>query len=167
MLNGKALAISCDCFVGEVFSAIWWTDFLFVCFVLKNYSFVFLVSLISQIHAFSFCFNTLVSSLPLLESAWLFVFKVTWLWFVFNIETMNQATPARKLEEVLHLAELCIEVLQQNEEHHAEVMTCFNSHIKPRIMLCDSGKGTEDVARPQPLIHTWPFIWVCALFLEM
>ncbi|NWZ33267.1 CAPS2 protein, partial [Brachypodius atriceps] len=36
-------------------------------------------------------------------------------------ETMNQATPARKLEEVLHLAELCIEVLQQNEEHHSEV----------------------------------------------
>uniref|UniRef100_A0A8C8SRG4 Calcium dependent secretion activator 2 n=1 Tax=Pelusios castaneus TaxID=367368 RepID=A0A8C8SRG4_9SAUR len=33
---------------------------------------------------------------------------------------LNQATPARKLEEVLHLAELCIEVLQQNEEHHAE-----------------------------------------------
>ncbi|KFP00215.1 Calcium-dependent secretion activator 2, partial [Calypte anna] len=36
-------------------------------------------------------------------------------------ESMNQATPARKLEEVLHLAELCIEVLQQNEEHHSEV----------------------------------------------
>uniref|UniRef100_A0A8C8SQL8 Calcium dependent secretion activator 2 n=1 Tax=Pelusios castaneus TaxID=367368 RepID=A0A8C8SQL8_9SAUR len=36
-------------------------------------------------------------------------------------EILNQATPARKLEEVLHLAELCIEVLQQNEEHHAEV----------------------------------------------
>uniref|UniRef100_A0A8C8SSC3 Calcium dependent secretion activator 2 n=1 Tax=Pelusios castaneus TaxID=367368 RepID=A0A8C8SSC3_9SAUR len=35
-------------------------------------------------------------------------------------EILNQATPARKLEEVLHLAELCIEVLQQNEEHHAE-----------------------------------------------
>ncbi|XP_054255775.1 calcium-dependent secretion activator 2 isoform X6 [Indicator indicator] len=35
-------------------------------------------------------------------------------------ETMNQATPARKLEEVLHLGELCIEVLQQNEEHHSE-----------------------------------------------
>ena len=31
------------------------------------YSFVFLVPLISQIYAFSFCFNTLVSSLPLLE----------------------------------------------------------------------------------------------------
>uniref|UniRef100_A0A2K6KX21 Calcium dependent secretion activator 2 n=1 Tax=Rhinopithecus bieti TaxID=61621 RepID=A0A2K6KX21_RHIBE len=45
-------------------------------------------------------------------------------------ETMNQASPARKLEEILHLAELCIEVLQQNEEHHAEVMTCSHCSIK-------------------------------------
>lgn len=60
----------------------------------------------------------------ILGHVWLCIFKVT-LWFFFlNTETMNQATPARKLEEVLHLAELCIEVLQQNEEHHAEVMTC-------------------------------------------
>lgn len=59
---------------------------------------------------------------------------------------MNQATPARKLEEVLHLAELCIEVLQQNEEHHAEVMACFNCHIKRRIMLHRSGNSTEEVA---------------------
>lgn len=61
---------------------------------------------------------------------------------MFLIETMNQATPARKLEEVLHLAELCIEVLQQNEEHHAEVMTCFNSCIKRHIILCHSEKTT-------------------------
>ena len=27
----------------------------------------------------------------------------------------------QRLEEVLRLGELCIEVLQQNEEHHAEV----------------------------------------------
>jgi hypothetical protein len=27
----------------------------------------------------------------------------------------------KRLEDVMHLAELCIEVLQQNEEHHAEV----------------------------------------------
>ncbi|GAB1290593.1 Calcium-dependent secretion activator 2 [Apodemus speciosus] len=48
-------------------------------------------------------------------------------------ETMNQATPARKLEEVLHLAELCIEVLQQNEEHHAEPLLCngkFHKHLQ-------------------------------------
>ncbi|XP_070558165.1 calcium-dependent secretion activator 1-like isoform X4 [Ptychodera flava] len=30
-------------------------------------------------------------------------------------------TPQRKLEELMHLAELCIDVLQQNEEHHAEL----------------------------------------------
>uniref|UniRef100_A0A5F8H182 Calcium dependent secretion activator 2 n=1 Tax=Monodelphis domestica TaxID=13616 RepID=A0A5F8H182_MONDO len=40
-------------------------------------------------------------------------------------EIMNQAAPARKLEEVLHLAELCIEVLQQNEEHHSEGREAF------------------------------------------
>ncbi|XP_070611542.1 calcium-dependent secretion activator 2 isoform X2 [Erythrolamprus reginae] len=35
-------------------------------------------------------------------------------------ETLNLASPSVKLEEVIHLAELCIEVLQQNEEHHSE-----------------------------------------------
>ena len=29
--------------------------------------------------------------------------------------------PAERLEDVTHLAGLCIEVLQQNEEHHSEV----------------------------------------------
>lgn len=33
----------------------------------------------------------------------------------------EMVTPKKRLEDVLHLAELCIEVLQQNEEHHAEV----------------------------------------------
>ncbi|XP_051985607.1 calcium-dependent secretion activator 1-like isoform X3 [Xyrauchen texanus] len=32
----------------------------------------------------------------------------------------NLATPAKKLEHVIHLAELIIEVLQQNQDHHAE-----------------------------------------------
>ncbi|KAF7246523.1 Calcium-dependent secretion activator 2 [Varanus komodoensis] len=40
--------------------------------------------------------------------------------FLFTAETLNQAPPSVKLEEVIHLAELCIEVLQQNEEHHSE-----------------------------------------------
>lgn len=58
---------------------------------------------------------------------------------------MNQATPARKLEEVLHLAELCIEVLQQNEEHHAEVMT-QSQNVKFPQELCHSGGSTEKTA---------------------
>uniref|UniRef100_UPI00398EECBA calcium-dependent secretion activator 2 isoform X4 n=1 Tax=Pristiophorus japonicus TaxID=55135 RepID=UPI00398EECBA len=35
-------------------------------------------------------------------------------------EMLNQGTPAKRLEDVIRLAELCIEVLQQNEEHHSE-----------------------------------------------
>lgn len=56
---------------------------------------------------------------------------------------MNLATPARKLEEVLHLAELCIEVLQQNEEHHAEVITCFNNGVKLSLKLFYSVSNIE------------------------
>ncbi|XP_077982025.1 calcium-dependent secretion activator 1-like [Glandiceps talaboti] len=35
--------------------------------------------------------------------------------------TMEVLTPQRKLEELMHLSELCIDVLQQNEEHHSEL----------------------------------------------
>lgn len=35
-------------------------------------------------------------------------------------ETM--VTPAKKLEDLIHLAELCVDLLQQNEEHYAEVI---------------------------------------------
>ncbi|XP_059508336.1 calcium-dependent secretion activator 2 isoform X16 [Stegostoma tigrinum] len=35
-------------------------------------------------------------------------------------ETLSQRAPAKRLEDVIRLAELCIEVLQQNEEHHSE-----------------------------------------------
>uniref|UniRef100_A0A671LS93 Ca2+-dependent activator protein for secretion a n=1 Tax=Sinocyclocheilus anshuiensis TaxID=1608454 RepID=A0A671LS93_9TELE len=38
-------------------------------------------------------------------------------------------TPAKKLEDTLRLAELVIEVLQQNEEHHAEVRISYTGDI--------------------------------------
>ena len=31
------------------------------------------------------------------------------------------ASASRKLEDLIHLSELCVDLLQQNEEHHAEV----------------------------------------------
>ncbi|XP_030829496.1 calcium-dependent secretion activator 1 isoform X5 [Strongylocentrotus purpuratus] len=37
-----------------------------------------------------------------------------------EILSNEDLSPERRLEEVIHLAELCIDVLQQNEEHHAE-----------------------------------------------
>ena len=30
-------------------------------------------------------------------------------------------TPKKKIEDLVHLADLCIDLLQQNEEHHSEV----------------------------------------------
>ncbi|XP_034095111.1 calcium-dependent secretion activator 2-like [Gymnodraco acuticeps] len=35
-----------------------------------------------------------------------------------------QAAPEKRLEDMLRLGELCVEVLTQNEEHHAEVPRC-------------------------------------------
>lgn len=32
-----------------------------------------------------------------------------------------QVTPEKRLEDMMRLGELCMEVLQQNDEHHSEV----------------------------------------------
>nr|XP_058934088.1 calcium-dependent secretion activator 1 isoform X10 [Kogia breviceps] len=40
-------------------------------------------------------------------------------------EAASEASPAKKLEDTIRLAELVIEVLQQNEEHHAEGKEAF------------------------------------------
>ncbi|XP_043944688.1 calcium-dependent secretion activator 2 [Protopterus annectens] len=42
-----------------------------------------------------------------------------------DTEMLNQASPEKKLEDILQLADLCIEVLQQNEEHHSEGREAF------------------------------------------
>lgn len=51
----------------------------------------------------------------------------------------NLATPAKKLEHVIRLAELVIEVLQQNQDHHAEVsksiITVFYQANLSHLML--------------------------------
>uniref|UniRef100_A0AAY4C3Y6 Ca2+-dependent activator protein for secretion b n=1 Tax=Denticeps clupeoides TaxID=299321 RepID=A0AAY4C3Y6_9TELE len=39
---------------------------------------------------------------------------------------INMATPAKKLEDTIRLAELVIEVLQQNEDHHAEAFAWWS-----------------------------------------
>lgn len=35
------------------------------------------------------------------------------------------APPSKKLEDLIHLAELCVDLLQQNEEHYSEVLVGF------------------------------------------
>lgn len=41
--------------------------------------------------------------------------------------------PAKKLEDLIHLAELCVDLLQQNEEHYAEVMS--QSFCSPLVLF--------------------------------
>lgn len=38
----------------------------------------------------------------------------------------NYVSPTRKLEDLIHLAELCVDLLQQNEEHYAEAFAWFS-----------------------------------------
>ncbi|XP_027534956.1 calcium-dependent secretion activator 2 isoform X13 [Neopelma chrysocephalum] len=78
-------------------------------------------------------------------------------------ETMNQATPARKLEEVLHLAELCIEVLQQNEEHHSEGREAFAwwpellaEHAEKFLSLYSVDMDSALEAQPQDSWDSFP-----------
>lgn len=48
--------------------------------------------------------------------------QIVMMTILFFQETSGpDVSPAEKLEKVLQLAELCIELIQQNEEHHAEV----------------------------------------------
>ena len=47
--------------------------------------------------------------------------KYTQYCFPFITPVGNDASPETKLSKLVHLAELCIDLLHQNEEHHAEV----------------------------------------------
>ncbi|KAM9390097.1 calcium-dependent secretion activator 2 isoform 6-T6 [Phaethornis superciliosus] len=75
-------------------------------------------------------------------------------------ESMNQATPARKLEEVLHLAELCIEVLQQNEEHHSEAFSWWPEllaeHAEKFLSLYSVDMDSALEAQPQDSWDSFP-----------
>lgn len=41
--------------------------------------------------------------------------------FTEDLRGEMMVAPAKKLEDLIHLAELCVDLLQQNEEHYAEV----------------------------------------------
>lgn len=41
--------------------------------------------------------------------------------FTEDLRGDHDVPPAKKLEDLIHLAELCVDLLQQNDEHYAEV----------------------------------------------
>lgn len=41
--------------------------------------------------------------------------------YVDDLRGENMVPPSKKLNDLIRLAELCVDLLQQNEEHYAEV----------------------------------------------
>jgi len=63
--------------------------------------------------------------------------------------------PRKKLDSLMHLAELCVEVIQQNEEYHAEVrlsVSLFSARRCASAVYTVSQKKT----RHQTLAHNFP-----------
>ena len=62
------------------------------------------------------------SDCVLIETVLLFVTRLLSSFSFASLETSGpDVSPEEKLDKVIQLAELCIELIQQNEEHHAEV----------------------------------------------
>ena len=51
--------------------------------------------------------------------------KFTKLSLTEDLRGEMMVAPAKKLEDLIHLAELCVDLLQQNEEHYAEVSQTY------------------------------------------
>ncbi|XP_073429492.1 calcium-dependent secretion activator 2 isoform X4 [Dendrobates tinctorius] len=85
-------------------------------------------------------------------------------------ETMSQEDPSKKLGDVLHLAELCIEVLQQNEEHHSEAFSWWpdliaeHAEIFWSLFSVDMNSALE--AQPQDSWESFPLFQLLNNFLR-
>ncbi|XP_020658774.3 calcium-dependent secretion activator 2 isoform X7 [Pogona vitticeps] len=85
-------------------------------------------------------------------------------------ETLNQASLSVKLEEVIHLAELCIEVLQQNEEHHSEAFAWWPDLLAEHgekfwsLFTVDMDAALE--AQPQDSWDSFPLFQLLNNFLR-
>lgn len=44
---------------------------------------------------------------------------------IAETEMDENASPSKKLEDLIHLAELCVDLLQQNNENYAEVCVLY------------------------------------------
>ncbi|KAM5172804.1 calcium-dependent secretion activator 2 isoform 2-T2 [Mantella aurantiaca] len=84
--------------------------------------------------------------------------------------SMNQDDPSKKLRAVIHLAELCIEVLQQNEEHHSEAFSWWpdliteHAEIFWALFSVDMDSALE--AQPQDSWQSFPLFQLLNNFLR-
>ncbi|XP_041442349.1 calcium-dependent secretion activator 2 isoform X11 [Xenopus laevis] len=85
-------------------------------------------------------------------------------------ESMNQEYPSKKLEDVINLAELCIEVLQQNEEHHSEAFSgwpdLLAEHAEIFLALFSVDMNSALECQPQDSWESFPLFQLLNNFLR-
>ncbi|KRT84972.1 Pleckstrin homology domain containing protein [Oryctes borbonicus] len=92
-------------------------------------------------------------------------------------ETM--VPPSKKLDDLIHLAELCVDLLQQNEEHYAEQLRKAERQPSPQSTSSNTGTPVRDAKQqssvyrycmPQHATYTPPdptaFAWFSDLLVE-
>nr|XP_057921702.1 calcium-dependent secretion activator 1 isoform X4 [Doryrhamphus excisus] len=81
------------------------------------------------------------------------------------------ATPAKKLEDTIRLAELVIEVLQQNEEHHAEAFAWWSDlmveHAETFLCLYSADMDAALEVQPPDSWDSFPLFQLLNDFLRM
>ncbi|KPP71856.1 hypothetical protein Z043_109193, partial [Scleropages formosus] len=87
-----------------------------------------------------------------------------------KIEVDPQASPEKKLEDVVRLGELCIDVLQQNDEHHAEAFSwwpeAMAEHAETFWSLYSVDMDTALQAQPQDSWASFPLFQLLNNFLR-
>ncbi|XP_030648004.1 calcium-dependent secretion activator 2 isoform X6 [Chanos chanos] len=82
----------------------------------------------------------------------------------------NQAPPEKRLEDMLRLGELCIEVLQQNEEHHSEAFSwwpeAMGEHAETFLSLYTVDMDAALQIQPQDSWDSFPLFQLLNNYLR-
>ncbi|XP_031420003.1 calcium-dependent secretion activator 2 isoform X2 [Clupea harengus] len=87
-----------------------------------------------------------------------------------QIEATSQAPPEKRLEDMVRLGELCMDVLQQNEEHHSEAFgwwpDLMTEHAEIFLSLYTVDMDAALLAQPQDSWDSFPLFQLLNNFLR-
>ncbi|KAG1933303.1 calcium-dependent secretion activator [Pimephales promelas] len=87
-----------------------------------------------------------------------------------QIEDSSQASPEKRLEDMIRLGELCIEVLQQNDEHHSEAFSwwpeAMGEHAETFLSLYTVDMDSALGVQPQDSWDSFPLFQLLNNFLR-
>uniref|UniRef100_A0A672ML37 Calcium dependent secretion activator 2 n=1 Tax=Sinocyclocheilus grahami TaxID=75366 RepID=A0A672ML37_SINGR len=87
-----------------------------------------------------------------------------------QIEDSGQASPEKRLEDMIRLGELCMEVLQQNDEHHSEAFSwwpeAMGEHAETFLSLYTVDMDAALAVQPQDSWDSFPLFQLLNNFLR-